>query len=66
MGSAVITGRVTIEDYATIGSNATVLPDLNIGAQSFVGAGAVVTKNVDAFSTVIGVPAKIMERSILE
>lgn len=66
MGSAVITGRVTIEDYATIGSNATVLPDLNIGSQSFVGAGAVVTKNVDAFSTVIGVPAKPMSRSMLE
>ena len=62
MGSAVITGRVTVEDYATIGSNATVLPDLNIGAQSFVGAGAVVTKSVDPFSTVIGAPAKPMRR----
>ena len=63
MGSAVITGRVTVEDYATIGSNATVLPDLNIGAQSFVIAGAVVTKSVDPFSTVIGAPAKPMKRS---
>ncbi len=60
MGSAVITGRVIVGDYATIGSNATILPDLTIGAQSFVGAGAVVTHNVDAFSKVIGVPAKPM------
>ena len=46
MPGASIAGRVKIGDFATIGTNATVLPDINIDAGAYVGAGAVVTKNV--------------------
>jgi acetyltransferase-like isoleucine patch superfamily enzyme len=45
---------------ASIGSNATILPGLTIGASALVGAGAVVTKDVPDFAIVAGVPAKIV------
>lgn len=43
---------------ATIGANATLLCGISLGEYSFVGAGAVVTKNVAAFSLVYGNPAR--------
>jgi len=58
MGSASLAGQVTIKDYATIGTNATILPNITIGEGAFVGAGAVVTKNVNELEVVAGVPAK--------
>ena len=32
MGAAAIAGRVTIEGFASVGTNATVLPDLTVGS----------------------------------
>lgn len=43
---------------ATIGANATVVCGTTIGAYAFVGAGAVVTRDVPAYALVTGVPAK--------
>ena len=43
---------------ASIGSNATILPDLTVGEGAIVGAGAVVTRSVGPYETVVGVPAK--------
>jgi len=43
---------------ATIGANATIVCGHNIGAFAFVGAGAVVTKEIPAYALVIGNPAK--------
>ncbi|MBI3854704.1 MAG: Gfo/Idh/MocA family oxidoreductase [Planctomycetes bacterium] len=43
---------------ATIGANATVLCGLELGESCFIGAGAVVTKNVPAFALMVGNPAK--------
>lgn len=45
---------------AAIGSNATILPNLNIGESALVGAGAVVVKDVPAFAIVAGVPAVVI------
>ena len=42
---------------ATIGANATILCGVEIGQYAFVGAGAVVTKDVPAFALVTGNPA---------
>src|SRR5580698_7564085 len=42
---------------ASIGSHATVLPNLTIGEGALVGAGAVVTRDVPPFAVVAGVPA---------
>ncbi|MDT0295756.1 acyltransferase [Mesonia ostreae] len=47
-----------IEDFVSIGANATILPNLHIGKGAFIGAGAVVTKNVKPFQIVLGNPAK--------
>jgi UDP-2-acetamido-3-amino-2,3-dideoxy-glucuronate N-acetyltransferase len=43
---------------ATIGANATIICGITIGNYSFVGAGAVVTKNVPEYALVMGNPAK--------
>ena len=47
-----------IKEGATIGANATIVCGNMIGKYSFVGAGAVVTKNVPDYAIVVGVPAK--------
>lgn len=48
---------VIIEDFAFVGTNATVLPGVRIGRGAAVAAGAVVTKDVGAGAIVAGVPA---------
>jgi UDP-2-acetamido-3-amino-2,3-dideoxy-glucuronate N-acetyltransferase len=48
-----------VENGASIGAGATVLPGVKIGANAMIGAGAVVTKNVPAGAIVIGNPARI-------
>lgn len=52
--------RTIIKKGASIGANATVLPGISIGEGAMVGAGAVVTRNVPAFSVVIGNPATVV------
>ena len=46
--------------WADIGVNAVVLPGVTVGKGAIVGAGAVVTRDVDPFSIVAGVPAKFL------
>jgi len=48
----------TVEKGASIGANATIVCGIKIGTYSFIGAGAVVTKNVKPYSLVIGNPAR--------
>jgi UDP-2-acetamido-3-amino-2,3-dideoxy-glucuronate N-acetyltransferase len=47
---------------ATIGANATIVCGVTIGAHAFVGAGAVVTRDVPDHALVIGNPARITGR----
>jgi acetyltransferase-like isoleucine patch superfamily enzyme len=51
---------VVIGYGADIGTNATILPGVHIGANSIVGAGAVVTADVPEYAVVAGVPAKVI------
>jgi len=51
-------GIIIIKTGAWIGSNAVILPDVTVGKGAIVGAGAVVTKDVNDFEIVGGVPAK--------
>lgn len=50
--------KTFVKRGATIGANATILCGLELGEYCFVGAGAVVTKNVKPFALVVGNPAK--------
>ncbi len=47
-----------IKKGATIGANATIVCGNTIGEYAFIGAGAVITKNVPAYALVIGNPGK--------
>jgi acetyltransferase-like isoleucine patch superfamily enzyme len=46
-----------LDDDCSIGAGATILPGVRIGRGATVGAGAVVTRDVAAYTTVIGCPA---------
>jgi len=50
--------KTLIKKGATIGSNATILCGITIGEYALVAAGAVVTKNVSAYTLVVGNPAR--------
>jgi acetyltransferase-like isoleucine patch superfamily enzyme len=45
---------------ADIGMNASILPGVQIGAHSMVGAGGVVTRDVPDYAVVAGVPARVI------
>ena len=53
-------GEVHVEDGAFVGIGAVVLPGRRIGAWATVGAGAVVTTDVEPGATVVGVPARVI------
>ena len=61
MSGACIAGRCTIGDYVTIGTNATILPDIHIEEGSYIGAGSVVTRNVKKNSVIVGTPGKYLK-----
>lgn len=62
-----ITVPVEIGDYVFIGPRVIILPGVKIGTGAVVGAGAVVTKSVEEFMVVGGVPAEVIgERKIKE
>lgn len=50
--------RTLVRQGATLGANCTVVCGVTIGQYAFIGAGAVVTKDVPAFALMTGVPAR--------
>lgn len=50
--------RTCVGKGATIGANATIVCGHDIGAYAFIGAGAVVTKDVPAYALLVGNPAR--------
>ena len=52
--------ETTIQDSASIGAGAVILPGIVIGAKAMVAAGAVVTRSVPPNAIVVGNPAKIV------
>ncbi len=49
--------KVIIENDVWIGHNAIIMPGVHIGNGAIIGSGAVVTKNVEPYTVVVGVPA---------
>jgi sugar O-acyltransferase (sialic acid O-acetyltransferase NeuD family) len=60
--AASISGGVVIGEGCLVGTGARLLQYLRVGAGTTVGAGAVVTRDVGPGQTVVGVPARRMER----
>ena len=50
--------KTTVKKGASIGANATIVCGHDIGAFAFIGAGAVVTKNIPDYALVVGNPAR--------
>jgi UDP-2-acetamido-3-amino-2,3-dideoxy-glucuronate N-acetyltransferase len=50
--------RTHVGKGATIGANATIICGNDIGSYAFIGAGAVVTKNVPPYALLVGNPAR--------
>jgi UDP-2-acetamido-3-amino-2,3-dideoxy-glucuronate N-acetyltransferase len=50
--------RTLVKRGASIGANATIVCGVTLGEYSFIGAGAVITKNVLAYALMAGVPAR--------
>lgn len=56
-----VTGGVVLEDEVFMGSHASVLPGVRVGARAVVGAAALVNRDVPPGMTAIGVPARPMK-----
>lgn len=57
---------VIIGDFVWFGSNVTVVPGVHVGEGVVVGSGAVLTKDIPAYSVVGGNPAKIIKTRNIE
>lgn len=60
-GHVDLTGGVTVEDRAFLGSHATIVPGKTVGAGACVGAGSVVLQSVKPGTRVFGNPARPFE-----
>jgi sugar O-acyltransferase (sialic acid O-acetyltransferase NeuD family) len=57
----VLAGNVTIHRKAQIHTRAVIINKIRVGENSIVGAGAVIIKDVPSFSTVVGVPGRVIK-----
>jgi galactoside O-acetyltransferase len=55
-------GTILVEEGVWIASNCVILRDITIGAHAVAAAGAVVTKDVEPYAVVAGVPAQVIKR----
>ena len=53
----------TLEDNVVVGAGAKVLGGITVGTNTRIGAGSVVVKNVEANSTVVGIPGRVVHQS---
>ena len=53
----------TLENNVVVGAGAKVLGDICVGTNTRIGAGSVVVKNVEANSTVVGIPGRVVHQS---
>lgn len=67
-----ISPKVSMAGHTKIGSNvfigigSTIIDQIEIGKGAIVGAGAVVIQNVPEYTTVVGIPAKIIKKENLK
>jgi len=56
-----IVGSITIKHDSWIGAGSVILPNIEIGRMSIVGASSMVNKNVDEYTVVAGNPARFLK-----
>jgi acetyltransferase-like isoleucine patch superfamily enzyme len=59
-------GGVKIKDDVWIGAGVIILSGVTVGECSVIGAGAVVTKDVEPYTVVAGVPAKKIRNLVID
>jgi acetyltransferase-like isoleucine patch superfamily enzyme len=57
-----LSGDVTIGEGTLVGIGATMIPQRTVGAWSVIGAGSVVTRDIPAYATAVGMPARVIRR----
>lgn len=60
IATSLVIKPVTVGYGADIGTNATILPGVRVGAHAIVGAGAVVTSDIPDYAVAAGVPARVL------
>jgi len=55
-------GKIVIENDCFIGANAVIMGNVHIGKHAVIGANSVITKNVPAYSVVVGVPGRLIKK----
>ena len=60
--NSVINGNVILEDRVFLGSSSVSNGQLHIGHDSIIGSGSVVIRDVESYTTVVGVPAFVIKR----
>jgi galactoside O-acetyltransferase len=55
-------GRIEIGEDVWIGAHTLVLPGVEIGNRSVIGAGSIVTKDIPPYSVAVGAPARVIKR----
>lgn len=58
-------GIIRVCNDAWIGTGVVIMPGVTIGECAIVGAGSVVTKNVEPFTVVVGAPAKKIKEFVI-
>ena len=53
----------TLEENVVVGAGAKVLGAITVGTNTRIGAGSVVVRNVEADSTVVGIPGRVVHQS---
>lgn len=61
MFDTIVSKPIIIEDDVWIGSHSVILPGITIKKGAVIGAGSVVTKDVDEYSIVAGIPATLIK-----
>ena len=62
IAQGMIEGKIIVGNDVWIGSNAVILPNCTIGDGAIIGAGAVVTSDIESYTIVGGVPAKLIKK----
>lgn len=59
-----LSGFVNVANFGEVGTGANVVQGVTIGENSIIGAGSAVIRDIPAYCTAVGVPAKVIKQSL--